>query len=179
MNRSDRGRISAKCACSDKRLAELVKQALHALEDPAAGFVFDDFDRRYREAEGLREKKSAAWYYHDKTSFETKYAEDSDDLREPAWVSDKGRGTFELRSVAEADLDGVPREPLWLVLWRKKRLELKPKHRAVLDALAVDWRTGSAAKLAGVSRPTVDQCKKNFKTHFAQCLWAWKHDFSF
>ena len=31
------------------------REALYALEDPAAGFVFDDFDRRYCEAERNRD----------------------------------------------------------------------------------------------------------------------------
>ena len=166
--------------CSDKRLLRLVTEAMLALEDPANGFVFDDFDRRYRNAEFLRERKSAAWFYRDKTPFETKYAEDCDKgHREPAWVSDAGRGTFEMRSVAEYDIDGPEKEPVWLVLWRRKRRELKPKHRKILDALAVDWRTACAAKVAGVSRPTVDQCKKIFKTHFAQCFRAWEWDSAF
>lgn len=166
--------------CSDKRLARLVSHALYALEDPAAGFVFDDFDRRYCEAERKREADAARWFYRDKTSFETKYAEDCDkDGKEPAWVSDRGRGKHVLDSIVSATVDGEGRLPLWLVLWRQKRLELTPKRRAVLDALAVDWRTRPAAKIAGVSRPTVELAKKIFKTHFTQCFQAWKRDFAF
>ena len=166
--------------CSDKRLDRLVRKALHALEDPAAGFVFDDFDLRYAEAERIREKKSAAWFYRDKTSFETKYTSDcGPDGEEPAWASDGGRGASEHYATLGALLDLPEKEPLWLVLWRRKRLELSPKQRAVLDALAVDWRTANAARIAHVSRPTVDHCKKIFKTHFAQYLRAWKRDFAF
>ena len=98
--------------CSDKRLMQLIRKALYALEDPAAGFVFDDFDLRYRERE-------------------------------------------------------------------RKRLELPPKRRAILDALAIDWRSRPAAQIAGVDHKTVDQAKKIFKTHFAQCFQAWKRDFAF
>lgn len=91
---------------SDRRLARLVSQALYALEDPAAGFVFDDFDRRYCEAERKREADAARWFYRDKTSFETKYAEDCDkDGKEPAWVSDRGRGNAALQAAVSFDLD--------------------------------------------------------------------------
>ena len=51
--------------------------------------------------------------------------------------------------------------------------------RAVHDPLAGDGRSRPAAKLADVSQPTVDLCKKIFKTHFAQCHTAWKRDFVF
>ena len=79
--------------CSDKRLMSLIRKALYALEDPAAGFVFDDFDLRYRERERKRETAAARWFYRDKTPFETKYGEDCGaDGNEPAWVSDGGQG---------------------------------------------------------------------------------------
>jgi len=45
--------------CSDGRLRRLVKDALAALEDPAAGFVFDDYDFRYRK--GVRRSSRARW----------------------------------------------------------------------------------------------------------------------
>ena len=94
--------------CSDKRLMWLVKKALHALEDPASGFVFDDFDRRYREAEWLREKKSAAWYYRNKLSLEAKYEADcgQEACNEPAWVSDRGKSAAALLAKAAQALDG-------------------------------------------------------------------------
>ena len=163
--------------CSDRRLERLVKEALYALEDPAAGFVFDDFDLRYRESERLREKKSAEWFYRDKTPFETKYDEDCNrnDCLEPAWVSDGGRGAFETETIVSYLLDGEE-DRFWLRLWRQRRLKLKSRHRAIHDALAVDWRTAVAARIAGSSRPTVDLCKKIFKVHFAQCLQAWARD---
>ena len=167
--------------CSDKRLAQLVRQALLALEDPAGGMLLDDFDLRYRERERKREQDDARWFYRDKTPFETKYDEDCgrDPCNEPAWVSDLGRGAAAHYTVLEAVLDPPRKEPLWLRLWRRKRLELSPKRRAVLDALAVDWRSRPAARMAGVSQPTVDLCKKIFKMHFAQCYQAWKRDFAF
>lgn len=148
---------------------------------PSAGSAFDDFGRRYREAEYRREADSARWFYHDKTPFETKYDEDCGmgDCEEPAWVSDHGRGAAVSREIVERDIDGDRSGHAWLVLWRRKRRELSKKQRAVLDALAVDWRTQTAAKIAGVSRPMVDKCKKNFKVHFAQCFQAWKRDFAF
>ena len=78
---------------SDKRLKRLVRKALLAIEDPAKGIVFDDFDLRYREQEAKREADSARHYYRDKTPFETKYGEDCGaDGNEPAWVSDRGQG---------------------------------------------------------------------------------------
>ena len=165
---------------SDIELEKLVKKALYSLEDPASGFVFDDFDLRYREREHLRELKSAAWFYRDKTSFDTKYAEDcGTEGKEPAWVSDHGNGAKVLMTLVTYDLDGDSNDPLWLRLWRQKRLRLRPKHRAILDALAIDWRSRPAAKLAGVDHKTVDLCKKIFKVHFAQCYQAWKRDFAF
>ena len=68
-------------------------------------------------------------------------------------------------------------EPLWLRLWRKARLGLKPRQRAVLDALMVDWRTSSAARIAHCSTRSVDRAKTFFKMHFAQCWRAYKRDF--
>ena len=163
--------------CSDKRLERLVRKALYALEDPAAGFVFDDFDLRYREAEHVREKKSAAWFYRDKMSFETKYETDcGKNGNEPAWISDGGRGTSEHYTVIETVFDHKAKDPLWLLLWRQKRLALRPKRRAVLDALALDWRTVEAARLSGQNRKMVQRTKTFFKTHFAQCYTAWKRD---
>ena len=78
---------------------------------------------------------------------------------------------------AAAMYDSVEVVPLWLRLWRRKRLDLKPKRRAVLDALAVDWRTVNAARIAGENRKFVQRSKKIFKTHFKQCHTAWKRDF--
>ena len=86
--------------------------------------------------------------------------------------SDHGAG-------AEALYRAVEERPLWMKLWVRARLALKPRQRAVLDALLIDWRSRPAAKRAGVSQPTVDVYKKNFKTHFAQCYQAWKRDFAF
>ena len=93
--------------CSDKRLARLVRQALYALEDPAAGFVFDDFDRRYCEQERKREADAARWFYRDKTPFETKYEADCGrDGEEPAWVSDGGQGVSTSVGIVSATVDG-------------------------------------------------------------------------
>ena len=93
---------------SEKRLLRLVCQLIPALENPASGFVFDDFDRRYREKEQKREKDAAHWYYRDKLSFETKYGEDcgKDPCNEPGWVSDGGRGCAAQQGVVSYDLDG-------------------------------------------------------------------------
>ena len=94
--------------CSDRRLERLVRKALLAIEDPARGIVFDDFDIRYREKERKREMDAAHWFYRDKTSFETKYAADcgNDPCNEPAWVTDGGRGKAALEAVVSYDLDG-------------------------------------------------------------------------
>ena len=167
--------------CSDGRLWRLVKELLIALEDPAIGFVFDDYDFRYREKEHRRDKNSAEWFYHDKTPFETKYESDcrANGDCEPAWVSDCGRGAAALQYEAAFDLDGSEDEPRWLVLWRRRRRLLTKKQRAVLDALAVDWRNRPAARIAGVDHKTVDCCKKFFKVHFAQCFRAWDEDSAF
>ena len=84
---------------NDKRLERLVKKALLALEDPSAGFVFDDFDLRYREQEAKRERKSAEWFYRNKLSFDAKYDEDcgGDPCNEPGWVTDNGHGARMIR----------------------------------------------------------------------------------
>ena len=86
--------------------------------------------------------------------------------------SDRGAG-------AEALYRAVEERPLWMKLWVRARLALKPRQRAVLDALLIDWRSRPAAKRAGVDHKTVDACKTFFKTHFAQCYQAWKCDFAF
>ena len=93
--------------CSDKRLMQLVRAALYALEDPAKGFVFDDFDLRYREKEQKREVDSARWFYRDKTSFETKYGEECGrNGEEPAWVSDGGKGAESAIGIVSYALHG-------------------------------------------------------------------------
>ena len=167
--------------CSDGRLWRLVGDALIALEDPAAGFVFDDYDLRYRERERIREKNSSECFYRDKTPFETRYESDcgANGDRDPAWASDGGRGAAALLDEVAYDLDGPEEEPQWLVLWRRRRRLLTKKQRAVLDALAIDWRSRPAARIAGVDHKTVDCCKKFFKVHFAQCFRAWDEDFAF
>ena len=78
---------------------------------------------------------------------------------------------------AAAMYDGIEVVPLWLRLWRLSAAKLPRKGRAVLGALAVDWRTMPAAKTAGVSRNCVDRWKIKFKVHFAQCHRAWERDF--
>ena len=167
--------------CTDARLWRLIKDLIIALEDPAIGLVFDDFDFRYREKEHRRDKNSAEWFYHDKTPFETKYDADcrANGDCEPAWVSDDGSGAVALHAEISDDLDDEPGKPNWLVLWRRQRRRLAKKQRAVLDALAEDWRNYPAAKIAGVDHRTVSKCKKFFKVHFAQCFQAWNEDSAF
>lgn len=169
----------------DHELWMLCKLLVNAVEwrpEPGGdtGVIFEHTVNRYFERIRKSERNSAEWYYRDKTSFETKYDEDcgEEGNNEPSWVSDEGRGCSEHYAVLAALFDRK-RNPSWLVFWRRKRLQLTRKRRAVHDALAGDWRTACAAKIAGVSRPTVDLCKKIFKTHFAQCHTAWKCDFAF
>ena len=85
--------------------------------------------------------------------------------------SDRGKS-------AAAMYDEIEVIPLWLRLWRLAAAKLPPKGRAVLGALMIDWRTAPAAKIAGVSRPTVDSWKTKLKTHFAQCWRAYERDFA-
>ena len=85
--------------------------------------------------------------------------------------SDRGEGAAAMYAQIEP-------EPLWRRLWRVAAARLPPKGRAVLAALMVDWRTAPAAKIAGVSRPTVDSWKTKLKTHFAQCWRAYERDFA-
>ena len=145
-----------------------------------SGVLFEHTVNRHFDRIASQERHSAEWFYHNKTSFDSKYDEDCGDSGndEPAWVSDEGRGSSEHYAILAAVFDRQ-RNPLWLKLWRQKRLELSPKRRAVHDALAVDWRSRPAARLAGTDHKTVDTCKKIFKTHFAQCHTAWKRDFVF
>ena len=79
---------------------------------------------------------------------------------------------------AAAMYDRIETVPLWLRLWRNSAAKLPHKGRAVLYALMVDWRTMPAARMAGVSRPTVKSWKTKFKTHFDQCWRAYKRDFA-
>ena len=67
--------------------------------------------------------------------------------------------------------------PLWRKLWSRAQAELPRTGKAVLRALLADWRTAVAARAAGVSRPTVDFWKKEFRIFFAQCFRARKRDF--
>ena len=92
--------------------------------------------------------------------------------------SDCGAGAERLRNEVEVEVDGEMSMPFWLRLWRSRRLALNPRRRAILDALAVDWRTANAARLTGENRKFVTRSKKIFKTHFAQCWQAWKRNFA-
>jgi len=68
---------------------------------------------------------------------------------------------------------GQPSVPLWQTLWLRERKALKPKHRAVLDALLVDKRPRVAARIAGVGKDLVYDCwKKIFPQRFAACYRA-------
>jgi len=87
--------------------------------------------------------------------------------REP---SDGGAGAAALYATIEAT-------PLWLRLWKRERAKLPASGKRVLDALLVDWRSRPAARIAGVSQPSVDRWKKLFQKIFAQCFRAWKRDF--
>ena len=82
-------------------------------------------------------------------------------------ASDNGIGAEKIRSA----MDPIP---FWLKLWRRKRLQLKPKRRRIHDALILDWRTVAAARIACVSARTVITAKTFFKMHFNQCYQAWK-----
>lgn len=164
------------------KLCKLLVEAVEWRPEPGgdSGVVFENTVNRYFEKVARSERHSAEWFYHNKTSFETKYDEDcgNEGNNEPVWVSDDDRGSSEHYAILAAIFDRQ-RNPSWLVFWRRKRLQLTRKRRAVHDALAVDWRSRPAAKLADVSQPTVDLCKKIFKTHFAPCHAAWKRDFAF
>ena len=164
------------------KLCKLLVKAVEWRPEPGGdtGILTEHTVNRYFDRIASQERHSAEWYYRNKTSFESKYDEDCGDNGndEPAWVSDDGRGACEHYTILGDILDR-PRDPLWRKLWQRKRLALSPKRRAVLDALAVDWRSRPAAKLAGTDHKTVDVCKKIFKPHFAQCHTAWKRDFAF
>jgi len=83
-------------------------------------------------------------------------------------LSDGGKGAAAIYAEIEV-------EPLWLKLWRQERKTLKPKHRAVLDALLVDMRPRVAARIAGVGKNVIYHCsRKIFKVHFAQCYQAYR-----
>ena len=84
--------------------------------------------------------------------------------------SDRGAG-------AEALYRAIEERPLWMKLWVRAYAQLPENGKKVLNALKRDWRTATAAKIAGVSRPTVDHWKKLFKKFFAQCYQAWERDF--
>ena len=135
--------------CSDKRLAQLVRQALLALEDPAGGMLLDDFDLRYRERERKREQDDARWFYRDKTPFETKYDEDCgrDPCNEPAWVSDLGRGAAASAGIVSYALDGD-----------EDRTD-DPKRRS---GLSVTWSMKREAALRRVRR-NLPHALKTFK----------------
>jgi len=85
--------------------------------------------------------------------------------------SDHGRGAADIRRNCESSLDT---QPLWRKMWNRRRLELKPRHRAVLDALMLDMRPQIAARLSRTSKYLVYEClQKIFKKHFAQCYQAY------
>ena len=64
--------------------------------------------------------------------------------------------------------------PLWMILWKRSAAKLPLTGKKVLAALAEDWRSRPAAKIAEVDHKTVDAWKKIFKVHFAQCFRAYK-----
>ena len=85
--------------------------------------------------------------------------------------SDRGKS-------AAAMYDRVEVVPLWIRLWRLSAAKLPRKGRAVLGALAVDWRNRPAGKIAGVDHKTVESWKIKFKVHVAQCWQAYERDFA-
>jgi len=85
-------------------------------------------------------------------------------------LSEKGAG-------AQAIYDMLEPEPLWLTLYRQAAHRLPKTGKRVLEALEQDWRTAVAARIASVSRPTVDLWKNKFQNIFAQCFRAYERDF--
>ncbi len=83
-------------------------------------------------------------------------------------ASDEGRNALQIRENNEVC-------PLWLKLWRNAYAKLPPKGKRILYALMQDWRTTSAAKLAGVSRPTIIEWKRRFRTYFFSSYRAWRN----
>lgn len=83
-------------------------------------------------------------------------------------ASDNGEAAEKIRKNVEVC-------PLWLSLWRNAYTKLPPKGKRVLYALMQDWRTTSAAKLAGVSRPTIIEWKHRFRTYFFTSYRAWRN----
>lgn len=84
--------------------------------------------------------------------------------------SDRGRNAAEIYRHLE-------NTPLWMILWKHTAAKLPRTGKRVLAALMEDWRTSFAARIAGVSRPTVDHWKKLFKKIFIQCFRAYERDF--
>lgn len=147
-------------------LAILADEALRALERPEEGFVLDDFDARYRRREHTRDAKSADWFYRNKSAFESVYASALDDTgKEPAWVSDGGRGADELLNEVAYLLDGDERaedhrtpsmrERRWQAALKRVR-RLAPHCLATLKLIRKNGtnRKESIWELAKATRPT-------------------------
>ena len=113
-------------AACDAQL-DTARRKLAELEAPENVRGRRAFAREYRDRQAKAELDSAAWFYHDKTPFETKYASDcagdGDDGGEPAWLSDQGLGIDRLLDDVDGAFDAQRRrvQNAIFVVWRNAR----------------------------------------------------------
>jgi len=105
----------------------------------------------------------------DWVSYDALIEENQEPDSEPSWVSDGGAGVKRMLNTIEPPKE-VP--PTWLRLYREVYSQLPPTGQRVLNALEQDWRTRPAARIAGVSQPTVDKWKRRFRQLLAASFAA-------
>lgn len=82
-------------------LKQLTQKLMEALEDPAHGFVFDDFDQRYTQKRERVEQIEAERFWSNKVSFAFD-SDDSDDEKGD-WLEDGGEGVERMLEAIEPE----------------------------------------------------------------------------
>ena len=101
---------------------------------------------------------------------------DENDFRENSLDSDNGAGAEAI--VANLDRGSEPSDNgEWRRLFAKAFATLDDTAKAITLALAKDWRTAVAARMANTNRPHVDRVKKLLRVKLAAAHEAWKHRF--
>lgn len=102
--------------------------------------------------------------------------DDDDDFRQNILGSDKGAGVEAIVNHLDHGLEQSANSE-WRKLFAEAFNSLDNKAKTIVIALAKDWRTAVAARLANTNRPHVDRVKKVLRNKFAAAHEAWKHRF--
>lgn len=101
---------------------------------------------------------------------------DKGDFRENSCDSDKNAGVEAIIASLDRGLEASGNGE-WRSLFSEAFAALDDTAKAIAIALANDWRTAVAARMANTNRPHVDRVKESLRVKFAAAHEAWKHRF--